>query len=192
MVLRCHFLLRTIRSSLRDLESLRLQPGVETPGYCHPSLRDRRRRPKCSARRLFLHSRAAGTAKTACFWHFRAVLMKKRLPPTVPGIPRIIFRFPGMIPGTRRIIFRTRRMIPGTPQIIPRTPGTVPGTRRIIPRTPGMVSGTLIIIPGTRGTIFRTRKIIPGTVKFIPRTPKMVPGSRKTSSRTLKLPSLTR
>jgi len=28
------------RSSLRDLQSFHDQPGVKTPGYCHPSLRD--------------------------------------------------------------------------------------------------------------------------------------------------------
>jgi len=66
MALRLPFFMRTIRSSLRDLERLMI-PGVETPGYCHPSLCDCRRSPRRSARCLFLHRRAAGTPKTARF-----------------------------------------------------------------------------------------------------------------------------
>jgi hypothetical protein len=33
--------LRQVRPSLRDLNHFATQPGVETPGYCRPSLRDK-------------------------------------------------------------------------------------------------------------------------------------------------------
>jgi hypothetical protein len=96
-----------------------------------------------------LFSFVAAEVKMDGFWHFEAIFMKKRVSPTVPGVP-------GMIPGNPQITPETLEVVLEQWRLTLKFPGTPPGTLQMPWRTPGLPQET-------RRTPGRNREKPPGT-----------------------------